>query len=193
MMRKAAVLLVVVLGLLACFSASPEKKYYQIDLAPAPPGAAWAKTILVDRIDVDSLYDDFRILYRVSPVEINYYAYHFWAEKPARMLHDALLHSLELSRRFARVLSELGKEEPDWVLRCTVHHIEEVDAPAAWAARLGMKIELAEFKSGNVLASRRFDRQEPLARKDVSLVPAALSRILDEELAALFAEMRGKG
>jgi ABC-type uncharacterized transport system auxiliary subunit len=109
------------------------------------------------------------------------------------MLRDALIHCLEASQLFTKVLPESGKEEPDWVLRCTVHQIEEMDAPAAWAARLGMKIELAEFKSGNILASRRFDRQEPLARKDVGLVPAALSRILDEELAALFAEVRGKG
>ncbi len=189
MMRKTAVLLAVVLGLAACFSASP-KKYYQLDLAPAPPAPPFAKKLLVDRVDIDSLYDDFRILYRISPVEINYYAYHFWAEKPARMLHDVLLHNLELSRRFDRVLPELGKEEPDWVLHCTIHQIEEVDGPLVWTARLGMAMELAEFKSGTVLASRRFDRQEPLARKDVGLVAGTLSRILAEELAALFAELK---
>ncbi len=192
MMRKTAVLLAVLPALAACFSASPEKKYYQLDLAGPPAEAAFGKSLLVDRVDIDPLYDDFRIIYRISPVEVNYYTYHFWAEKPARMLHDILLHRLELSKLFARVLPESGKEEPDWVLRCTVHQIEEVDAPAAWAARLGMKIELAEFKSGKVLASRRFDRREPLARKEVGLVPAALSRILDEELAALLAELRTK-
>jgi ABC-type uncharacterized transport system auxiliary subunit len=190
MMRKNAVLLALVLGLAACFSASAEKTYYQLDLAPAPSAEPWAKTLLVDRVDIDSLYDDFRILYRVSPVEVNYYAYHFWAEKPARMLHDVLYHNLEMSRRFARVLPELGKEEPDWVLRCTIHHFEEVDGLVTWMARLGLKMELAEFKSGKVLAARRFDRQEPLARKDVGLVPGALSRILAEELAALFADLK---
>jgi ABC-type uncharacterized transport system auxiliary subunit len=190
MMRKTAVLLAVVLALAACFSASPDKKYYQLDLAPAPAAPSFAKTLLIDRVDIDSLYDDFRMLYRVSPVEVNYYAYHFWAEKPARMLRDVLIHNLELSRRFVRVLPELGKEEPDWVLRCAIHQIEEVDNTTSWMARLGMKIELAEFKSGKVLATRRFDRQEPLARKDVGLVPGALSRILAEELAALFADLK---
>jgi len=190
MMRKPAVLLAVVLALAACFSASPEKTYYQLDLAPVPSAAPLAKTLLVDRVDIDSLYDDFRILYRISPVEVNYYAYHFWAEKPARMLRDVLLHNLELSHRFSQVLREIGKEEPDWVLRCTIHQIEEIDNPVVWAARLGMKLELAEFKSGKILATRRFDRQEPLSRKEVSLVPAVLSRILAEELAALFADLK---
>jgi ABC-type uncharacterized transport system auxiliary subunit len=190
MMRKTAVLPAVLLSLAACFSASPDKKYYQIELAGPPSASVLAKTLLVDRIEIDSLYDDFRILYRVSPYEVNYYAYHFWAEKPSRMLRDALLHHLEASKRFKRLLADPAKEEPDWVLRCAVHQLEEVDAPASWSARLSMKIELAEFKSGKVLATRRFDRQEPMARKDVALVPAALSRILSEELAALFADLK---
>ena len=190
MMRKTAVLLAALLALTACFSASPEKKYYQLDLAPVPAPAPFPKTLLVDRVDIDSLYDDFRILYRVSPVEVNYYAYHFWAEKPSRMLHDVLFHNLELSRRFARVLAEAGKEEPDWVLHCSIHQIEEVDDPLVWAARLGLKMELSEFKSGKILATRRFDRREPLLRKEVGLVPGVLSRILAEELAALLADLK---
>jgi ABC-type uncharacterized transport system auxiliary subunit len=190
MMPKTAVLLAAVLLLAACFSASPEKKYYQLDLAPVPGPVPIAKTLLIDRVDIDSLYDDFRILYRVSPVEVNYYAYHFWAEKPGRMLRDVLFHHLELSRRFARVITELGKGEPDWILRCTIHQIEEVDGPLAWSARLSLKMELSEFKSGKILALRRFDRQEPLPRKEVSLVPGVLSRILAEELAALLADLK---
>ena len=39
-MRKTAVLLAALLALTACFSASPEKKYYQLDLAPVPAPAA---------------------------------------------------------------------------------------------------------------------------------------------------------
>jgi ABC-type uncharacterized transport system auxiliary subunit len=176
--------------LAACFSASPDKKYYQLDLAPLAAGPTLPHTILVDRVEIDSLYDDFRILYRVSPVEVNYYAYHFWAEKPARMLRDALFHRLELSHRFTRVLMDLGKENPDWVLRCTIHQIEEIDAPQIWKARLGLGMELVEFKSGKILAARRFDREAPLGRPDVGLLPGALSRILDEELAALLADLK---
>jgi len=54
-------------------------------------------------------------------------------------------------------------------------------------ARSGTAILL---KSGKVLASRRFDRQEPLLRKEVGLIPGALSRILAEELTALFADLK---
>ena len=48
-----------------------------------------------------------------------------------------------------------------------------------------MELELVEAKTGTVLAARRFDRREPIGRKDVAAVPPVLSRILAEELEAL--------
>jgi len=192
-MRKNAALLVAVLFCLAgCFSASPDKKYYEIHLETGPAAEPFAASILIDRIDIDSLYDDFRIIYRVSPFEINYYAYHFWADKPSKLFRDSIIHYLEAARLFPRIIPEPARGSADWVLRCTIHQIEEVDAPAAWFARLSMRLEIAELKSGTILASRRFDRQEPLSKKDVAEVPAVLSRILSEELGTLLAEVRGK-
>jgi hypothetical protein len=55
-----------------------------------------------------------------------------------------------------------------------------------------MDFEIAEAKTGTVLAVRHFDRREPLTKKNVAELPVVLSRILAEELAALFAELKGK-
>jgi ABC-type uncharacterized transport system auxiliary subunit len=193
-MKKHAVLEIALLFALAgCFSSSPDKKYFQINLEAQPAAAPFSGSLLVDRFEINSLYDDFRIIYRVSAFEINYYAYQFWAEKPSKLLRDSLLRYLEASRLFPKIYVEPTKDAAvDWVFRGTVHQIEEVDAPGAWSARLNMKIEVADTRTGAVLASRRFDRQEPLSRKDVSEMPAVLSRILGEELRALFAELKGK-
>ncbi len=193
-MKKHAVLEIALLfALVGCFSSSPDKKYFQINLEAPPAAAPFSGSLLVDRFEISSLYDDFRIIYRVSAFEINYYAYQFWAEKPSKLLRDSLIRYLEASRLFPKIYVEPTKDAAvDWVFRGTVHQIEEVDAPGAWSARLNMKIEVADTRTGAVLASRRFDRQEPLSRKDVSEMPAVLSRILGEELRALFAELKGK-
>ncbi len=193
MRTKAAFLCAALLGLAACFPASPDKKYFQIHLDPAPPASAsLGKTILLDRIDINSLYDDFRMIYRVSPYEVNYYTYEFWAEKPSRLARAAILRYLAESRLFAAVLPEPSSQEPDWVLKCAIYQIEEVDEPGAWFARLAMRLQIEESKSGAVIAARRFDRREPLSKKDVAEVPAVISRILSEELSALFAEAKGR-
>jgi ABC-type uncharacterized transport system auxiliary subunit len=191
-MKKHAFGIALLIALTGCFSSSPDKKYFQINLEAAPAAAPFPGSLLVDRFDIDSLYDDFRIIYRVSDFEINYYAYQFWAEKPSKLLRDSLIRYLEASRLFPKIYLEPTKDAGDWVFRCAVHQIEEVDAPGSWSARLNMKLEVADLKTGAVLASRRFDRQEPLSRKDVSEMPAVLSRILGEELKALFAELKGK-
>jgi cholesterol transport system auxiliary component len=192
-MRKNIVLAVVLLfGLSGCFSAGPEKKYYEIHLEAVSDLGPFSASLLIDRIEIDSLYDDFRVIYRVSPYEINYYAYHFWADKPSKLLRNSLVQFLEASRLFPRIIQEPILGNADWIFRWTVHRIEEVDEAEAWFARLSMKLEVADIKTGAVLASRTFDRKEPMSGKDVSELPAKLSRILIEELRALFGELKGK-
>ena len=193
MMKKIALLAAVIVACWGCFSSSPGKAYLQIHLEEGTaPAARFEKSLLIDRIVVDELYDDFRILYRLSPYEVNYYSYSYWAEKPSKMIRDALDHYFAARNIFTRVLLNQVGAEADWVLRCTLHRIEENDAETAWAARLAMDLEIAEAKTGAVLAARRFDRREPLTKKSVAEVPVVLSRILAEELAALFAELKGK-
>ncbi len=192
-MKKAALIVLLAAGLWACFSASPDKIYLQLHLeGSAAPGPAFDKVLLIDRIVVDELYDDFRIIYRVTPFEINYYAYSFWAEKPSRMMRDALDHYFAERKTFRRVILDVARGEPDWTLRAVIHRFEEVDAAAAWSARISMDLEMIEAKTGAVLASRRFDRSEPIGRKDVAAVPPILSRILAEELEAFLADLKGK-
>ncbi len=192
-MKKAALIVLLAAGLWACFSASPDKIYLQLHLdGSAAPGPAFDKALLIERVSVDELYDDFRIIYRLTPFEINYYAYSFWAEKPSRMIRDGLDHYLAGRKAFRRILTDASRNEADWILRPTLHSMEEIDAEAAWAARLAMELEMVEAKTGTVLAARRFDRREPVGRKDVAAVPPVLSRILAEELEALLADLRGK-
>jgi ABC-type uncharacterized transport system auxiliary subunit len=176
-----------------CFTSLPEKKYYQIPLNTAVPTAPpFPASLLVERCEIDSLYDDFRIVYRVSPYEINYYSYKFWAEKPSKLIRDSVIRYVEGGRLFPKLYLEPTKDAVDWTLRCMIRRIEEIDGEPAWAARLDMRIEVIDSKSGVRLAERSFDRQEPLPRKEVGEMPAVLSRILGEELAALFTELRRK-
>ncbi len=183
-MRKAMLLACLVLAGAGCF-ASHAKRYFELG-APAPsaeePG--FDKTILFDRVDVDVLYDDFRIIYRISPTEVNYYAYNFWAEKPSKTIGNVIRERLIIPGRFLRVDLETGKEPTDWILKVKVFRIEEVDETERWHARLAMDFDLVETESGKVIATRTFDRTLPLSQKDAGLLAGALSRILAEEFDA---------
>lgn len=183
-MRKMFVLACIVLVGAGCF-ASHAKRYFELGAsAPAAGEPGFDRTILLDRVDIDELYDDFRIIYRISPTEVNYYAYNFWAERPSKTIRNVIRERLIVPGRFLRVDLESGKDPTDWILKIKVFRIEEIDEADKWHARLAMDFDLVETVSGKVIATRTFDRSEPLAQKEPGLLAGALSRILAEEFDA---------
>lgn len=183
-MRKLAVCVAAVAVLWGCMS-SPVRRFYQIQLT-----GNWAeglqpiqRTLRVDPVSVDDLYDDFRILYRVSPFEVNFYSYGFWADKPGKLVGDAISHYLAGHNLFAGVTRTVTGPDPDIVLKARIHVIEEIDEADFWHGRLAMSLEFLEFPSDLALHTHTFDRTEKLPAKDVAHLPAVISQILEEELA----------
>ncbi len=190
-MRKISVCLILLAFAAACMS-SPEKQYFQLYLAPqnAADGPRLETVLLVEPILVDDLYEDFQIIYRLSPYEMNYYSYVFWAENPSVMVRNALIHYFQETQIFRKVIREFSAGEPDLILKARVHALEEIDRPGQWYARLSMELEIVDFESSSVLKSHRFDRTEPLPRSDVSELPKAISRILREEIGRLLEKLK---
>ena len=92
MMRKHALYLAAVLLLGGCFSSSAAKRYFQIVPMDTnvQPHAQVGKAVYVEPVRVDPLYDDFRVIYRVSPYELKYYSSIFWAKKPDALIREAV-------------------------------------------------------------------------------------------------------
>jgi ABC-type uncharacterized transport system auxiliary subunit len=183
MMRKHALILAA-LGLLgACFS-TPTKRYFQIvpQDKDVQPHSSIAKALYVEPVRVDPLYDDFRIIYRVSPYELKYYATTFWAKKPDALFREAIGDYLSQKEGFPRVSLDVLQGDPEIVLRSNVRLVEEIDNPKVWFARLAMDLEFLEFKSGKTIVRHAFDRRMPLAARKSKYLPAVLSQILVDEL-----------
>jgi hypothetical protein len=182
-MRKAARCGLLVLLLAACFSV-PTKRYFQIVVQDrdAQPHPKVDKVLYIEPVRVDPLYDDFRVIYRVSLYELKYYSYVFWAKKPDSLFREAMGDYLLRKEGFSRVTLDVLQGDPEIVLRSNVHLVEEIDNPKVWFARLAMDLEFLEFKSGKSLLRHSFDRRLPLQVRKVRQLPAILSRILVEEL-----------
>jgi ABC-type uncharacterized transport system auxiliary subunit len=185
MMRKHTLCLVAVLLLAGCFS-TPSKRYFQIvamdkDDQPHP---AIAKTLYIEPVRVDPLYDDFQVIFRVSPYELKYYSSVYWAKKPGDLFREAMSDYLLRKGGFPRITLDVLQGDPEIVLRANVRLIEEIDNTKVWFGRLAMDLEFLEFKSGRSLAMHSFDKRLPLAAKRSQLLPAVLSGILVDELDA---------
>jgi uncharacterized lipoprotein YmbA len=182
-MRKAARCGLLVLLLAACFS-TPTKRYFQIVVTDtnAQPHPKIDKVLYVEPVRVDPLYNDFRVIYRVSLFELKYYSYVFWATKPDALFREAMGDYLIKKEGFPRVTLDVLQGNPEIVLRSNVRLVEEIDNPKAWFGRLAMDLEFLEFKSGRSLLKHSFDRKMPLQVRKVQQLPAVLSTILMGEL-----------
>jgi ABC-type uncharacterized transport system auxiliary subunit len=183
MMRKLAGPLVSIILLAGCFS-TPAKRYFQIvamDL-DARPHALIGKAIYVEPVRVDPLYDDFRVIYRVSPYELKYYTSVFWAKKPDALFREAISDYLIQKGGFPRVMIDVLQGDPEIALRTNVRLLEEIDNPTTWFARLAMDLEFLEFKTGRTIVKHTFDRRLPLEARKVRFLPGVVSGILVAEL-----------
>ncbi|MCK4836975.1 MAG: membrane integrity-associated transporter subunit PqiC [Candidatus Aminicenantes bacterium] len=186
-MKKGIVSLIGILLLVNCFTSQNAKRYFQLQL----PGEFTAnlkkinKVLLIEAVGAEDLYDDFRVIYRKSPYQINYYAYDFWVKKPGELIGTALVHFFSDSGLFNRVIDKLSDTEPDLILKSRLFSIEEVDSNNKWYARLSLELDFRDFKSGESLFLYRFDKKKVLPKRDVTLLPRMISEILKEELDSL--------
>jgi uncharacterized lipoprotein YmbA len=71
-MKRMSLILVWLVAWYGCFSSQAEKRYFQLQISPELH-ATFPKIdriLLVDSVDCEDLYDDFRIIYRNSPYQI---------------------------------------------------------------------------------------------------------------------------
>jgi len=184
MMRKLAVPLLAVLLLAGCLSTTPSKRYFQIVAMDknAEFHPKIGQALYIEPVRVDPLYDDFRVIYRVSPYELKYYSSVFWASKPDNLVREAMRDYLDRKEGFSQVMIDVLQGDPGIALRSNVRLIEEIDNPNVWFGRLAMDLEFLDFKSGAVLAKHSFDKRLPLAGRDSRYLPSVVSGILVEEL-----------
>jgi ABC-type uncharacterized transport system auxiliary subunit len=186
-------LLVLVVGIIGTTGCMPgaSKKYFQLYLPHegTAPGIKINKTILVQTVKIESIYDDYRIVYRNSPFQLNYYSYNFWIKKPGFMIKDILMDYLIRRNIFTGVTAEFSEGEPDYVLKTTVYILEEYDNPEYWSAHVKMKYEISHFKTGESLVVHTFDRVKQLSKKNIIHLPIEISYIMREEIEVLLKQL----
>lgn len=191
---ESGISLLLLLILLQGCTPSHGKRYFQLNMAPGEniQMPKIGKIMLVQPVEVDPAYDDYRLVYRISAYELNYYSYEFWIKKPGTMMRDMMVEWLLKGGAFEKVIMLLSEGDPDFLMDSSVDVIEEYDRPDAWFARLKMTIKIRDFKSNDTILVYQFDRKEKLSEKKIEKVPVVLSVILEEELAKVVEQLAEK-
>lgn len=160
-----------------CGSARPIK-YYQI--SPPPAAAAPSSEPLNVRILVrvplaSHIYREDPIVYSSETNQFGTYETHRWTEPPAEMLQSALVRGLRASGRFRAVQNQRSDSNGEYLLVSQLYAFTEITGPS-WGARLSYDVDLRELKTGNVVWSHSYNRDEPSGGKTVLDLVTAMDK-----------------
>src|SRR5262249_29813003 len=172
--------------------AIPKTHYYVLDIpAPEPQKrdpAPYMVTITPFRAP-DQLEQD-HIVYRPSPVEIDFYNYHRWAQRPASVLTQALVERLRSQSLFASVFPFDGRTKADYMIRPRLERLDEVDSPGNVSVRVEMSVDVVDLKTSRSVWSGSASHHGRVEQGEVKAVVAEMSLGVEDCLAQITAGLQ---
>ena len=189
-----------VLALLtAVFSAAcggvPKAYYYtlQVPAVPAPTDPRTDYVLGVEHFRAPEILRDDRIVYYVSPTQINFYQNHRWGSDPATLLSDYAAQWMDSSGVFSQVRVLPARERVDYTLGGSVLSFEEVDSDGGAKVRLALALSLVRTSDHKLVWSGKQSQETPLSERSVEGVATALNascaQVLREMTPGLIAQV----
>jgi ABC-type uncharacterized transport system auxiliary subunit len=104
--------------------------YYTLNL-PAPPDPPAAESahaaVAVREFRAPVYLKQGAIVYKPSPEQIGFYAYHRWAINPCEFVTNSVIERLRASGDFARVKPYDGRPDIEYIVSGRLEKLEEVD------------------------------------------------------------------
>jgi cholesterol transport system auxiliary component len=147
------------------------------DSTPSPVSASprFPIRLLVARVSSSHLYRDDRLVFGSGAVELGTFEYQRWAEPPTEMIQDALIAVLRANGDY-RSVSAIGSAiRGEYILRGQLNSLAEVDKPEI-AARFSIRLDLFDPRTGSVVWTDSYSRDEPVNGKAVANVVEALDQ-----------------
>jgi ABC-type uncharacterized transport system auxiliary subunit len=147
--------------------------------APAKPDGP---VLLVGRIATLEALQDGRIRYRAGSNEAGAYEYHRWTERPDSMIRDLLVQRLRATGHYAEVQETASSTVGDYLIHGKLYEFSEVDEPGI-QTRISLQLEVVARKTGHVVWSRTFNRNQPVQGKTMNDVVSSLDHNLQQVIA----------
>jgi len=171
-----------VLGLLAALLSAgcggvPKTHYYtlQVPAVPAPTDPRTNYLLGIEHFRAPEVLRGDRIVYYVSPTQMNFYQYHRWGSDPASLLSEFTAQWLESSGVFTQVKMLPARERVDYTLGGSVTSFEEVDSDGGAKVRLALALSLVRTSDHKLVWSGEQRLETPLPERGVEGVASALN------------------
>jgi ABC-type uncharacterized transport system auxiliary subunit len=162
--------------------------YYTLNL-PAPPDPPAARnahaTLAIREFRAPTYLRQGAIVYKTSPEQIGFYAYHRWAMDPRDFVTNAIIERLRASGAFARVQAYNGSHDIDYVLSGRLEKLEELDYQGGVKVQVAVSAEVTNIATGATVWSNAVSEIGDVNQRDVPAVVSEMNHTMQRAIEKL--------
>ena len=166
--------------------------YYTLNL-PAPPDPPPAEnvhaTVAIREFRAPAYLRQGAIVYKPSPEQISFYAYHRWAINPCEFVTNSVIERLRASGDFARVKSYDGRPDIDYVLSGRLEKLEEIDYEGGVKVEVAISAQMTNLATGATVWNNAVSEVGDVNGRDVPAVVSEMNRTMERAIEKLLSPM----
>ena len=168
--------------------------YYTLNL-PAPPDPPAREdahsTLAVRGFRAPAYLRQGAIVYKSSPEQIGFYAYHRWATDPCEFVTDSVVERLRASGSFAQVKRYDGRPDINYVLSGRLERLEEIDYQGGVKVEVSISAEMTNLVNGATVWTNAVSEVGNVNQRDVPAVVSEMSHTMERAIEKLLTPAPG--
>jgi cholesterol transport system auxiliary component len=166
--------------------------YYTLNL-PAPPDPPAAEnahaTVAIREFRAPAYLKQTAIVYRPSPEQIRFYAYHRWAVDPCEFLTNSVMERLRASGHFAHVKAYDGRPDSEYVLSGRLEKLEEIDYQGGVKVEVAISAQMTNLVTNATVWSNAVSETGNVSKSDVPSVVTEMNHTMERAIGKLLSSM----
>jgi ABC-type uncharacterized transport system auxiliary subunit len=167
-------------------------KYYTLNL-PAPPDPPPAENVhaavAIREFSAPAHLRQGAIVYKPSPEQIGFYAYHRWATNPREFVTSSVIERLRVSGDFARVKPYDGRPDTQYVLGGRLEKLEEIDYSGGIKVEVAISAQMTNLATGLTVWTNAVSEVGDVNTRDVPAVVSEMNRTMERAITKLLSSM----
>jgi ABC-type uncharacterized transport system auxiliary subunit len=166
--------------------------YYTLNL-PAPPDPPAAENVhaavAIREFRAPAYLRQGAIVYKPSPEQISFYAYHRWAINPCEFVTNSVIERLRASGNFARVTPYDGRPGIEYVLSGRLEKLEEIDYGGGVKVEVAISSQMTNLATGRIVWTNAVSEVGDVNKRDVPAVVSEMNRTMERAITKLLSPM----
>ena len=166
--------------------------YYTLNV-PAPPDPPPAENVhaavAIREFRAPAYLRQGAIVYKSSPQQIGFYAYHRWAIDPREFVTNSVIERLRASGHFARVKPYDGRSDSEYVLSGRLEKLEEIDYQGGVKVEVAISAQMTNLATGLTVWTNAVSEVGDVNKHDVPAVVSEMNRTMERAIEKLLSPM----